>query len=220
VINGIIGGMGSGKTLVMTKLLYDECQAKKNVFTNYDLNFKHEIISQDDILNYSDSKTELFNCAIGLDEIYLYIDSRQSGTKRNRIYSYFMLQTNKRDVNLYYTAQNWHTVEKRFRDNTACIYSVVPMIRKPDGELVPRIDFSNRLVPKKLHDSFYIGVTKIMRVSIGVTQQIFTKKYLLKASDMFGLYDTKQIIHIEKAINGQGHKARGVPAINQAKAKK
>ena len=201
MIIGIIGGMGSGKTLVMTKLLNDEHKEKKLIYTNYDLNFPHKIISQDDILNYSDSKTELFRCAIGLDEIYLYIDSRQSGTKRNRIYSYFMLQTNKRDVNLYYTAQNWHTVEKRFRDNTSCIYSVVPMIKKSDGELAPRIDFSNRLVPKRLHDSFYIGVTKIMRVSVGVNQQVFTKKYLLKASEIFDMYDTKQIIHIEKAIS-------------------
>lgn len=194
MIIGIVGGMGSGKTLVMSKLLYDDFKQNKSILSNYDLNFKHEIITPEIIKQYAEQEISLDNASIGLDEIYLYIDSRNSHAKRNKLYSYFMLQTNKRSVNLYFTAQSWHTVDKRFRDNTNVLYQVIPLFKDKNGEFKPNLNYSSRLIEKSKQNDFYIGITKTTRLYIGAQTKLFTQKMTIKAKEMFDLYDTKQII--------------------------
>lgn len=125
MIIAIIGKRGCGKTLTMAKIITEELRKGKNIYTNFHINKKalpkiqHKllhIIDNNFLLNYGTFK--LYNCALFIDEIYVYIDSRMSSSKRNRIWSYFINQTRKRDVDMYYTTQFFKQVEVRLRNNT------------------------------------------------------------------------------------------------------
>lgn len=107
------GGLGSGKTLGMTYMLYLEHKMyHKKIFANYKLNFPFERL---DLNKLVDNLPQLNDVAIGGDELYVFIDSRLSGSKKNRIFSYFALQTRKRKVTLYFTSQFLDQVDKRLR---------------------------------------------------------------------------------------------------------
>lgn len=57
-------------------------------------------------------------CCIALDEIHVLLDSRGSASKINKLMSYFILQTGKEAINLYYTTQDFGQVELRLRRRT------------------------------------------------------------------------------------------------------
>jgi len=110
---GIEGGLGSGKTLLMTFFLYaEQHKLQKRIFANYKLNFLYEVLDMNKVLA---EMGELQNVAIGIDEFHIFADSRMSASKRNRMISYFALQTRKRNVSLYFTSQFLDQVEKRLR---------------------------------------------------------------------------------------------------------
>jgi hypothetical protein len=123
MIISINGALGSGKTLMLTYLAYSYYKAGYAIYSNYHLNFKYEPINVKESFDYS-------NCFIAFDELHTYFDSRQSTKKSNRIFSYFILQTRKRNVVLGYTAQLHGSVDKRIRAvedfNVFCE-------KKPDG---------------------------------------------------------------------------------------
>jgi hypothetical protein len=58
---------------------------------------------------------ELHDCLIILDEAYIYLDSRSSASKMNKLFTYFISQTRKRDVDLYICTQHIDQVDKRLR---------------------------------------------------------------------------------------------------------
>lgn len=125
MIIGLIGKRGCGKTLTMVKEAVDYVKKGRTIYTNFYINkelftkkqqTRIKLLSDEFFQNYSDMK--LYNCGVFLDEIYVYIDSRASMSKRNKIMSYFFNQTRKRDVDLYYTTQFLHQVDLRLRSNT------------------------------------------------------------------------------------------------------
>ena len=115
LVVGIKGLKGSGKTLFMTILLYQEYLKGKKIFTNYKIHFPHEII---DVNKMVELDIELKNSAIGLDELHMICDARRSGKKQNILMSYFILQSRHRSVNFYYTTQFDRQVDARIRENT------------------------------------------------------------------------------------------------------
>lgn len=197
MIIGILGGMGSGKTLLLSKLLRDDLKVKKKIYSNYKLAFKHQILETEDIYKYAEQEEELSNLSIGLDEIYLYVDSRLSSQKKNRIYSYFLLQTNKRDVNLYYTAQRLNTVDKRFRENTGLFINCVPFIFN-NKKMYYAQNNKTRLLPKDLQDKLYILLIYTEVKSFGLQERTVETKKIIKASNFYHLYDTREIIKLPK----------------------
>lgn len=115
LVVGIKGIKGSGKTLLMTWLLYKEFLKGKRVYTNYEVFFPHEII---DIQKMVTLNIDLQNAVIGIDELHMICDSRRSGKKQNILMTYFVLQSRHRSVNFYYSTQHDGQVDKRIRDNT------------------------------------------------------------------------------------------------------
>lgn len=124
MIIGITGKMGSGKTLFMTYLAY-VLSKEQNIISNYRLNFPHKIIKRSDILNYAQSKTQLKDCLLILDELQTIMDCRTSF--KNKIATYFMLQTRKRNVDMAWTSQQFWNVEKRIRENTDLVFTCNPI---------------------------------------------------------------------------------------------
>lgn len=112
---GIVGDLGAGKTLTMTKLLREDFVKKQcDIYANYHLEFKHKKLDSAFMKNFK--TLNLHNCSIGIDEIHIFIDSRSSMKASSKIISYFLLQTRKRNVDLYYTTQFLNQVDKRLRN--------------------------------------------------------------------------------------------------------
>jgi hypothetical protein len=107
------GGLGSGKTLGMTFFLFmEKLVMLKKVYANYWLDIQYTPLDMSEVLA---EMADLKNVAIGIDEFHIFCDSRIAASKRNRLISYFALQTRKRNVALYFTTQFLDQVDKRLR---------------------------------------------------------------------------------------------------------
>lgn len=115
LVVSISGVKGSGKTLILTLLLYLEYLSGKKVYTNYDVSFPHEYLDIDKLISLD---KELTNSVIGITELHMICDSRRSGSKQNINFSYFILQSRHRSVNFYYDSQFNRQVDIRIKQNT------------------------------------------------------------------------------------------------------
>lgn len=99
----ITGGLGSGKTCLLTRYGKIAHSDGKLLYSNYHLAYmKYKKL---DIVDMYFNEPELKNVMILADEIYTFMDCRMSTNKRNILQSYFIAQTRKRNTDLYYTAQ-------------------------------------------------------------------------------------------------------------------
>lgn len=122
---GIVGGMGEGKTVLMVSLLdflfTNNTQVVSNLdLTNFinpkNLDMKPRKLSLIDLIQFTE-KPELWrNIGLGWDEIYVNLECRISATSElNRIASYFLFQSRKRDVHIIWTSQLFGTPDNRLR---------------------------------------------------------------------------------------------------------
>lgn len=99
----ITGGLGSGKTCLNTKYAVGSSKMGKELISNYHFNnMKYRKL---DIVDLYLNHPELKNIAVFGDELYTFMDCRMSITRRNRLESYFIAQTRKANVDLYFTTQ-------------------------------------------------------------------------------------------------------------------
>lgn len=120
-IIGIEGNIGSGKSVALTYFGLEEYfLLKKPIFSNFHLkgNIPHKVISFEDLIDMATRKVELKRAAILLDEAHIWIDSRTSASKLSRVFTYFVLQTGKQDINLYWASQRLSQVDLRLRQQT------------------------------------------------------------------------------------------------------
>lgn len=106
----IYGGVGNGKTLLLTVIGY---YAKKEVVANYQLRYPNKKIEEFSLTTFL--KTDYKNKCLLLDEAYIYLESRLSMKQKNRLSSYVLFQSRKKDVNMYLTAQLINTIDIRYR---------------------------------------------------------------------------------------------------------
>jgi len=154
MIVGIEAPMSAGKTLVMTYFLISEyCDLRKRLLTNYNLlRLPSERFDVSTVEAYLERKISLKGRAVGLDEAHLMLDSRLSMTRRNRIVSYFLTQTSKNDINLYYTTQDLGMVDVRLRRQTAIGVTVEQL-----NDTHFRVTGANRFTGKKVIDGVLDG---------------------------------------------------------------
>ncbi len=69
------------------------------------------------IQKVGDGELILGNCLFLLDEMYLWLDARLSGSKMNRAVNSFTAETRKRGIDLYGTTHSLQKVDKRFRQS-------------------------------------------------------------------------------------------------------
>jgi len=173
VIIGTIGDRGSGKTLFMTLEAFNQYKKGKQIYSNYKLTFpklpntkKPKIIPDDFFTDFE--KYNLKDVCMFLDEIYVYIDSRSSGTTRNKLMSYFFNQTRKTGVDLYYSTQFFSQVDKRLRFNTER-FILPKCFKDKNKDMFIVVEICNR-------DLKILG------------------KWIVKAKPIFNLYDTDEIV--------------------------
>lgn len=158
MLMGFFGNLGAGKTLALSYYLHK--YRKNPIYSNYHLSFKHHYIKNpEDLLNVSHGY-------IGLDEIWAWMDSRVSGSRKNRILGHFLLTSRKRGCHVLYTTQHFKQVDRRVRNITDIF--VFPSFNKRRKELT--IEMVSQFDEK------------------------FKKKYVLDARPLFGLYDTSEEI--------------------------
>lgn len=99
----LTGGVGSFKTCLLTRYGKISYTNGRKIFSNYHLN--RIPYTKLDLVDLYFNHPELNNAVILGDEFYSFMDCRMSGAKRNRLESYFVAQTRKKNFDLYYTTQ-------------------------------------------------------------------------------------------------------------------
>lgn len=107
----IHGKLGSGKTLLATLLCF---LLEKDVFANYTIKIPNIKFKKFGIGLIFDNL--LSNITLILDEAYVYLESRFSMSKTNKLMSYLMFQSRKRNLDIILTAQLQSTIELRYRE--------------------------------------------------------------------------------------------------------
>jgi len=129
MIIGIEGDLGSGKTVGMVRYLYKDFKDLGNSIKSNMKGLKFgdlldilEIMQINEQTKIKDMNVKkmpnLNNVSIGIDEITVFMDCRRSQSKMNLLISYFILQTRKRNVQLYYTTQDFSMTDLRLQKYT------------------------------------------------------------------------------------------------------
>ncbi len=109
------GVQGSGKTTAAVAFAYEEFKVNgKKVISNNHLNFPFQKFSLEWFLEHL-ADHEMEDCVLFLDEMYQIADSRSSGSKLNKLFTYFMVQTRKRGVDVYFCTHYLDHVDIRLR---------------------------------------------------------------------------------------------------------
>lgn len=84
------------------------------VYANNHLNFPYQYFDAKYFLEHLNDE-ELVNSVLLLDEAYIYLDARTGASKLNKLFTYFIVQTRKRGVDLYICTHHVDIVDKRLR---------------------------------------------------------------------------------------------------------
>lgn len=179
MIVGIQGGLGSGKTVLQTRYLWKDYNVNREIFANYHLNFDFQTLNIRDLL---DNKIDLKNVSVGIDEFTVFADCRRSMS--NTIITYFILQTRKRNVCLYYTTQDFGMMDKRVMQHTN-IFITAEDTSKDNVKHYFLVDFRKR--KQKLTD-FYLNIEPYYKLydtnEIVTPLELESKPKVLKISDV------------------------------------
>lgn len=197
VVVGFIGEMRSGKTLCMTLEAYREHLKGRKVYSNYALAFPYEDVDDQLVASVTkDNKTRLFDgCVILLDEVHVYMDSRTSSQKKNRLLSYFVTQSGKLDSLVMWSSQFLGQADKRLRLNTQILYKAERYVLRGGRKVRLRQDDKREDFLIDLHKHVF---TEDVRGGMGF--RYVGTKTLKAPRKLFGLYDTKQRV----AYTGDG----------------
>lgn len=182
----------------MTVEAYKKYKEGYTVYSNYHLNFPHINYTVDDLMVFAEQGQYFGNAIFLIDEIHIWFDSRCSGKKRNRIFSYFLNQSSKNDIDIYYTSQYSRQVEVRMRLNTEIVVestSKVLVWDSPNSK--PTLKNNYRPKPKDYKTVTYVQNRMVQFNDTGrdnITKRVF------KANKYFPLYDTRQVIKMQNDV--------------------
>ena len=167
---GILGERGHGKSVILTKLGYNDYLVGKKIVANYHLNFPHIYMTFEEIIELPE---ELEDCTLLLDEFQVGAGARKALSNANTSINKFITQLRKRNIMLYYATQHIRFVDIDVRTQT----NFVIFIRKIDKSIFD-VKFVDRWMPT---------APPINHFTWDATD-FFEKK----------LYDTKEIISFGK----------------------
>lgn len=178
----ILGGQGSGKTLLLVAMAYKAYKQGKKIYSNVALKFPYTQLDYQDIIECS-----LKDSVCIIDEIHQLLPARNSMSKINReICDGFISMIRKQNLELYGTTQTSRKVDVRFRDETDYLY----MCRKYayENEKWQLIDHNQNLD---------VNVPVLIDVEVTNMQSNKIINLRLKGNQFFALYDTNQIIQVK-----------------------
>lgn len=157
----ISGNLGTGKTLFLTMIGY---YSDKAVVSNFKTNFPNKKSIEFDVNKFM--RCEYENCIILMDEAYIYLESRLSGSEKNKLMSYILFQSRKKTVDLYLTVQLRSTIDKRYRELTD-VYMLADLTDLTYNYLI------------KTRGNKYFGLIKLLK---------------RKVIPLYAMYDTNEVI--------------------------
>lgn len=169
MIIGMIGRMGSGKTLSLIRYAYMYYKMGFKIYSNLKLKFDYTHIGLQDLINFVNNNTYLDKSIVIIDEAHVFLDSRNS--QKNRILTYFIVLTRKLGCNMLYTTQRYHQIDKRLRDNTDIV--IMCSTKSFNGE-----KYTHNLIT-------FLGEFGLQ-----------TKNDYFKSSQYYNLYDTRELVKI------------------------
>lgn len=169
MIVGFIGKMGSGKTLSMTKELHKYHLLGHTILANYGLSFDHNPVNFEQLYDIAEAQEPMSNIVLALDEIHILLDSRSGMSKASKVMTFWLNQTRKMNVKLFYTTQYLHQVDKRLRNGTDLFI------------------FCNGMHIVRNDQARYVCFNEI-------TDGDFVKKEIFLGDRYFQLYDTNEVI--------------------------
>jgi len=111
------GVQGSGKTTAAVAVAFEQWkQYGRRVISNDHLAFDYTHFNLEyflDHMTHDDGGLE--NCTLLLDEAYQYMDSRLSQSKLSKLFTWFIVQTRKRGVDLYVCTHHIMNIDVRLR---------------------------------------------------------------------------------------------------------
>ena len=120
VLMAICGNLGAGKTLSLTYLAWRNMKKGLKVYSNYELKFPYvPIKTVDDVLGMKDG-------FFAGDELWHWLDSRASMSKKNQVIGNFLLTSRKKGVNFAFTAQSFGQIDIRIR--RVCDFLAMPQL--------------------------------------------------------------------------------------------
>ena len=189
MIYGIIGGQGSGKSILLTRIMLQDIFGGNKVFSNMKINIKDKskadnffvLSSIKDLLENDDIK----HSSVCIDEANLWgLDSRNSGKKENiRISTELCQQIRKRHINFYYTTQRFGKVDKRLRDETDVI------LRCEKYRLIDKNKIE-RIIDSVWLDKSIPVVVKVEALYLDLDK---STSFSFIANPLYDLYDTEEI---------------------------
>jgi hypothetical protein len=176
-IVGYTGRRGSGKTLSMTKDLYNYYNNGFKVYSNYDLKFA-EYVTTEEIKGITGKDSRFSDCVIAIDEIQILFDSSRFMSKENKDFSNFVQQIRKRGIILLWTTQFFIRTDVRIREHT-------DIIVRP-----------NYVAKYKICDCKYIDITRLESDYGEITplDNDDSVRVIFFAEAVFPLFDTKEKI--------------------------
>lgn len=198
-IESFNGGLGSGKTLRLSCILYELYKEGWKVFANYDLGFPFTKINPLDLINglFDD---ELDNAVVGMTEAYTFLDSRYSGSESSRYLTYFLLQTRKRKIKFLYDAQLLGSVDIRLRGITNRIYECHKLVKdkEKDKEDIDNVIGFIYHVMDDDGTEYYESLTiedakKYFDMGLYNTKDILLPQYLQPTTDLEGILELFEV---------------------------
>lgn len=126
VLAAIVGELGTGKTLLLTYIMWKKYLEGMTIYSNYHLN-KSYIPKY----NFVDSASDIDNMTEGIfggDELWLWLDSRESPSKKNKFIASILIKSRKRGIDILYTTQSFMQIDIRVRRITDFV--IEPVLTK------------------------------------------------------------------------------------------
>lgn len=160
VLMAIVGNLGSGKTLALTYLAWRNKRKGLKIYSNYALSFDYIPINNvNDVLDMQDG-------FFAGDELWHWLDSRASMSKKNQVIGNFLLTSRKKGVNFAFTAQSFGQIDVRIRK--VCDFLALPQLNVQET-ICRLIIFS------------YPSLSPI-------------RTYKFKTQPIFDMYDTNEVV--------------------------
>lgn len=138
---GIMGKMGSGKTLSMSILAeYLATRTNSKIYANYDLKMPIHATPVESLNDITKKENSIF-C---FDEMWLSMDARQ--WKDNVRLTQWVNQTRKKKMIVFYTTQHIKQIEMRARNATDIL---IYCEKKPEGIWLTFIDWAYGSIGKR-----------------------------------------------------------------------
>ncbi|MEI6887614.1 MAG: zonular occludens toxin domain-containing protein [bacterium] len=183
MILAFIGTVGSGKTLSAVEQCYLYHRDKHyKIYSNIKLNFPYTALNFKQLKYMIENKEQLQDVVIFLDEVHIAIDSRSSMTKKNKILSYFILQTRKRNVRMLVTTQHLAQIDKRLRDTIDILVFCKNLTNKTS---TVKLDV---FTPQFIQQEYLFQWA----------DDVKPKRRIIHANPVYPLYDTKEIVDFDE----------------------